>query len=118
MWKLLVSLETEKTTTTCNFQTMAMNSFVVPHDLMRNQIGSYAYMQIWAYLFHDSRKVKKHPKKNIYTQQQKQNQAAISREKKIFYFENALFFPTIWLEKKKVDKVFLVKQQRNLVKTW
>ena len=46
LWKLLVSLETEKTTTTYNFQTMVMNSFVIPHDLMRNQIGSYAYMQI------------------------------------------------------------------------
>ena len=42
----LVSLENEKITTACNFQTMAMNSSVMPHDLMRGQIGSYAYMQI------------------------------------------------------------------------
>ena len=30
----LVSSEKEKTTTTCNFETMAMNSSVMPHDLM------------------------------------------------------------------------------------
>ena len=44
---------------------------------MRRQIGSYGYMQIWSYswkLFHDSRNVKKHPKKHIYTKQQNQNQ--------------------------------------------
>ena len=45
----LVSSENEKTTTACNFQTMAMNSFVIPHDLMRGQTGSYAYMQTWSY---------------------------------------------------------------------
>ena len=39
----LVSSETEKTTA-CNLQTMAMNSFVMPDDLMRGQIGSNAYM--------------------------------------------------------------------------
>ena len=37
----LVSSEAEKTTIACNFQTMPINSFVVPHDLMRGQIGSY-----------------------------------------------------------------------------
>ena len=43
----IVSLENEKLTTACNSQkTMAMNSSVTPDDLMRNQIGSYAYMQI------------------------------------------------------------------------
>ena len=42
----LVSSEAEKTTTTCNFQTMNINSFVMSHDLMRGQIGSYGYMQI------------------------------------------------------------------------
>ena len=67
----LVSSETEKTTRACNFQ----------HDyVMRGQIGNYAYMQIWSYswkLFHDSRNVKKHPKKHIYTKQQNQNQPAI-----------------------------------------
>ena len=41
----LVSSETGETTTACNFQTMAMNSFFIPHDLMRSQIGSYTYMQ-------------------------------------------------------------------------
>ena len=38
----LVSSKTEKTA--CNFQTMVINFFVVPHDLMRGQIGSYADM--------------------------------------------------------------------------
>ena len=42
----LVSSEAEKTTTARNFQTMSINSFVVLHDLMRGQIGSYGYMQI------------------------------------------------------------------------
>ena len=42
----LVSLETEETTTVCNFQTMAINSIVMPHYMMRGHIGSYVYMQI------------------------------------------------------------------------
>ena len=42
----LVSSENGKITTACNFQTMAMNSSFIPHDLMRGQIGRYAYMQI------------------------------------------------------------------------
>ena len=46
----IVSSENEKTTTACSFQTMAMNSFVIPHELMRGQMGSYAYMQMWSYL--------------------------------------------------------------------
>ena len=60
----LISLETKKKTKTdCNFQTMAMNSFFMPHDLMRSQIGSYGYMQKVSYShFHDGRTVKKHPK--------------------------------------------------------
>ena len=62
----LVSSETKKTTTACNF----LHSYV-----MRGQIGSYAYMKK---LFHDSRNVKKHPKKHMNTKQQKQNQPAIS----------------------------------------
>ena len=45
----LVSLENEKMTAACNFQTMAINSSVMPHDLMRDQIGSYAYMEIWSW---------------------------------------------------------------------
>ena len=35
----LVSLETKKSTTACNFQNM--NSFVMSHELMRGQIGSH-----------------------------------------------------------------------------
>ena len=46
----LVSSETKKTTTACNFQAMAKNSFVMQNDLMRDQMGSFAYMQIWSYL--------------------------------------------------------------------
>ena len=42
----LVYLEIKKTTTACHFQTMVMNVFVMPYDLMRDQIGSYTYMQI------------------------------------------------------------------------
>ena len=42
----LVSSENEKITTACILQTMVMNFFVMPHDLMRDQIGSYAYMKI------------------------------------------------------------------------
>ena len=37
----LVFLEAEKTTTACNFQTIPINSFVMPRDLMRGKIGSY-----------------------------------------------------------------------------
>ena len=40
----LVSLETERTATACNFQTMTMNSFLMPHDLTKGEIESYAYM--------------------------------------------------------------------------
>ena len=40
----LVSSEAEKITTACNFQTMLINSFVMPHDLWKGQIGSYGYM--------------------------------------------------------------------------
>ena len=75
----LVSSETEKPATACNFQIMAMNSFVMTHDLMRGQIGSYVYMQIKSYsLFHHDGTVKKRHKKYIYTKQQNQNQPAIS----------------------------------------
>ena len=41
----LISSETEKKTTACNFQIMVMNSFVMPHDLKRGQMGTYAYLQ-------------------------------------------------------------------------
>ena len=33
--------------------------------------------------------------------------------KKMFCFENALSFAKIWLEEKKVDKVFIVQKQQN-----
>ena len=85
----LVSSETEKVITACNFQ----------HDYaMRGQIGSYAYIQIWSYswkLFHDSRNVKKHPKKHIYTKQQNQNQP-----EEICFILNIHYSS----EQKKVDK--------------
>ena len=68
----LVSSENEKA---CNFQTMTVNSFVMLHDLMRSQIGSYAYMQ--------KRNLKKNPKKHIYIKQQYQDRPAISWKKKI-----------------------------------
>ena len=42
----LVSSENEKIITAFNFQTMAMKSSVMPHDLMRDQIGTYAYIKI------------------------------------------------------------------------
>ena len=42
----LVSTEFEKTTRACNFQTVSINSFVMPHDLVKGQIGSYGFMQI------------------------------------------------------------------------
>ena len=41
----LVSLEAEKTAA-CNLQTMSIDFFVMPHDLVKGQIGSYGYMQI------------------------------------------------------------------------
>ena len=42
----LVSSDAEKTTTTCNFQTMNIDYFFMSHDLMRGQIGSYGYIKI------------------------------------------------------------------------
>ena len=39
----LVSSEAEKETTACNFQTMAMNCFIMPHALIRGQIRRHAY---------------------------------------------------------------------------
>ena len=50
---------------------------------MTGQIGSYAYMKK---LFNDSKNVKKHPKKRIYTKLQNQNQPAISQKKKFVLF--------------------------------
>ena len=62
---------------------------------MRGQIGSYAYMQIWSYswkLFHHSRKVKKYPKRHIYTIQQNQNLI-----KKFQYYGSSLKNPIFYL---------------------
>ena len=42
----LVSSEAKKTIKACNFQTIPIDLFVMLHDLMRGQIGSYGYMQI------------------------------------------------------------------------
>ena len=39
----LVYSENKKTTTACSFQTLAMNSFIMLNDLIREQIGRYAY---------------------------------------------------------------------------
>ena len=56
--------------TACNFQTMGMNFFVMQYDLIRDQIGSPAYMQ--------TKNLKKRPKKHIYIKQQSQNRPANS----------------------------------------
>ena len=87
-----------------------MNSLYIPHDLMRGKIGSYAYMQ--------TRTVKKCPKKYIDIKQQNQNRAAISWKKKFVLFWKCIIFCNNLLNqtKEEVDKVFLVKQQTNLVK--
>ena len=70
----LASSENEKTTTACNFQILALNSFVIPHDLMTGQIGSYPYMQTQNYsYFHEDRAKKKRAKKHILIKQQNQN---------------------------------------------
>ena len=83
-------------------------NFFMPNDLMRDQIGSYAYMQIWSYsYFHDSRTCKMYPKKHIYTNQQNQNQPAISWKKKLFCFENAIFLQLSDQSEKMLIKYFL-----------
>ena len=96
----LVSSETEKTTTACNFQ------------LDYAMRGQYEYesnnIQIWSYSqFHDSRNVKKHPKKHIYTKQQKN---PTSNKLKF-----ALFWKCIIHHSKKrlTNKVFPIKQQTS-----
>ena len=73
----LVALETEKTTTACNFQTMARNfCYVTWFDERSNR--KLCKREIFDLQFHDGRIVKKHPKKHIYTKQQNQNWPAIS----------------------------------------
>ena len=85
----LVSSETKKTTTACNFQTIAMNSFVVPHDLMRGQIGwkrdrglDMHICKYEGFVVSWWQNCEKHPKKYIYRKQQNQNPPAISWKKK------------------------------------
>ena len=53
----LISLENEKKKKkkkkkkiACNIQTMTMNSFIMPHGLMRGQMGACAYMQTSSYM--------------------------------------------------------------------
>ena len=48
-----------------------------------------------------------------YTQNSKIKKPTINQLK-----DHALFSAIIWSEQKKVDKLFFVKQQTNLVKTW
>ena len=42
----LVFSRNRKTTAACDFLNMVVTSFVMSHDFMRDQLGSYAYMQI------------------------------------------------------------------------
>ena len=55
----LVSLETEKRITACNFQTMVMNFFVIPQDLMRlnRKLCIYVNMKLFVVIlkFHDDK---------------------------------------------------------------
>ena len=69
-------------------------------------------------MFHDGRKVKKHPKKTHIHTTAKAKASSNKREKKIFTLKMRYSLQQSDQRKKKVDKVFLVKQQRNLVKTW
>ena len=46
----LISSKPEKTTTACSSQNI--NSFVMPHDLVRDQVGSNAKEIIDSYLHH------------------------------------------------------------------
>ena len=72
------------------------------------QIGSYSWK-----LFHDSRNVKKHPKKHIYkttksnqaAKKKSQNEPAIKvKRRNLFSFENSSE------QKRLINKVFLDKQ--------
>ena len=63
------------------------------------------------------RSCEKVPARNIHKKQKKTKTKLVER-KKLFYFKNALIFAIIWSEQMKVDKVFHVKQQTSLLKTW
>ena len=70
-----------------------MNSSVMPHDLMKGQTGSYAYMQIWSkYEVSWWLNCEKHPKKHIYTKQQNQNWPEISWKKNIVLLWKCIVF--------------------------
>ena len=76
------------------------------------QTQNYSY-------FHKDRAKKKRAKKHISTKQQNQNWPAISWKTKFDLLWKCIIFCNIRQSKaEKVDKVFLVKQQTNLVKTW
>ena len=47
----LVSSVSEKKTIACNFQTIAINSFVIAHDMMGDQMRTYVYLLISSYCF-------------------------------------------------------------------
>ena len=74
----LVSSENK---TACNFQTLIINSFVMPHDVMRGQIGSYAYIQ--------TRNFKKPSNKLICIKKTTVKSKPTSNN--LFSFENAFF---------------------------
>ena len=44
-------LRKRKKTIACNFQTIAINSFVIAHDMMGNQMRTYVYLLISSYCF-------------------------------------------------------------------
>ena len=66
----LVSLENEKPTTTCNFQTIAMSTIVMLHDSMTGQIGSYVNEKLLILSFMMAELLKS-PLRNTYTQNSK-----------------------------------------------
>ena len=95
----LVSSETEKTTTACNF----LYDYV-----MRGPIGSHAYMQIWSYswkLFHNSRNVKKAPQEShIHKTAKWKSTSNKLKEEICFILILFLFYSHYSSEQKKVHK--------------
>ena len=88
-----------------------MNSFVMLHDLMRDQIGNHANERLLIHSFMMA-ELWKSTVRHTYKQTAKLRPTTIKlKEKNLFYSENELSFAIIWLEQRKVDKVFLVKQQ-------
>ena len=110
----LVSSETKKKAA-CHFETLIL---LLSHIIDENPnekpwkpeiiICSFMMAELW-----------KNVAWNTYKQNSKikTNHQWVER-KNLFYFENALSFTIFWSEQKKVDKVFLVKQQTNLWKIW